>query len=117
MQAIFEGELHILGLVGDDELQRERLVHRNDIIRGKWRERSHLRTIGQTKTHADAAIGGREKLLQVPGLHAREAVLGQPFPPAEPWKDHRNASPDGMSVSESAAFAQEKQWWQIGRAH
>ena len=109
MQAILEGELRVLGQVGNDELQREGLIDRDDVVGSERGEGCRLRTIRQAKPQTDAAIGRRSELLQLPGLNAGKPMLAQTFARPEPGEYHRDAAPDRLSLGEPAALAHKEQ--------
>src|SRR5258706_10161870 len=98
MQAVLKCQFLILGLVADDQLQRQRFIHSHNIISGKRRETRCLRTVRQSKSHSDAAVGRRGELFQFPCLNARKSVLSHPFALAKPWKDDWNSAANWLPL-------------------
>src|ERR1044071_304135 len=105
VQTIFENKFFRRGIVGHHKLECQRLTHRHDVIHIERLKSRCFGAIRQTKTQTDAAIGGWCKLLQLPGLSARKAVLPHAFTWTKPREHNRDAAADRLTGFEPAALA------------
>jgi hypothetical protein len=95
MQTILEGKILAGGNVGDDQLRRQRLAHRDPVIGRELGKERRRRGIGQAEPQNDFARGRLRNLAQVPRLDAGEPVGGFPFARSEPRKNDRDAAANG----------------------